>query len=180
MSHYLATSVAESPILYVKVQSGRQIEEARKKRRLTQRDLARELGMGVRWLREIEGGNPRSRLDDHLICAYRLGLSTGHILIPLLFAGQKMSFLRRRGNKRCRFRRSQTPAAQQTRGYRNFRPVSTAAPEGISVPPRKFRPCRPIPTKTLRYNNLIGRRTLYDIGSRFPAQNLNLGPIHLL
>src|SRR3546814_12802961 len=68
------------------------MEEARKKRRLTQRDLARELGMGVRWLREIEGGNPRSRLDDHLVCAYRLGLSTGHILIPLLFAGQKMCF----------------------------------------------------------------------------------------
>ncbi|CAM5610399.1 helix-turn-helix domain-containing protein [Sphingobium scionense] len=94
MSHYLATSVAESPILYVKVQSGRQIEEARKKRRLTQRDLARELGMGVRWLREIEAGNPRARLDDHLLCAYRLGLSTGHILIPLLFAGQRMNFPR--------------------------------------------------------------------------------------
>src|SRR3546814_17046840 len=31
-------------------------------------------------------------LDDHLVCAYRLGLSTGHILIPLLFAGQKMCF----------------------------------------------------------------------------------------
>ena len=92
MSQYLATSVAESPILYVKVQSGRQIEEERKKRRLTQRELARELGMGVRWLREIEGGNPRSRLDDHLACAYRLGLSTGHILIPLLFAGQRMCF----------------------------------------------------------------------------------------
>ena len=92
MSHNLATSVAESPILYVKVQSGRQIEEARKKKRLTQRDLARELGMGVRWLREIEAGNPRSRLDDHLLCAYRLGLSTGHISIPLLFAGQRMCF----------------------------------------------------------------------------------------
>lgn len=51
MSHDLATSVAECPILYVKVQSGRQIEEARKRLRLTQRDLARELGMGVRWLR---------------------------------------------------------------------------------------------------------------------------------
>ena len=58
MSHDLATSVAESPILYVKVQSGRQIEEARKKRRLTQRDLARELGMGVRWLREIISSAP--------------------------------------------------------------------------------------------------------------------------
>ena len=94
MSHDLATSVAECPILYVKVQSGRQIEEARKRLRLTQRDLARELGMGVRWLREIEAGNPRSRLDDHLLCAYRLGLSTGHILIPLLFAGQRMCFPR--------------------------------------------------------------------------------------
>lgn len=94
MSQADATSVAECPLLYVKVQSGRQIEEARKRRRLTQRDLARELGMGVRWLREIEAGNPRSRLDDHLACAYRLGLSTGHILIPLLFAGQKMSFPR--------------------------------------------------------------------------------------
>ncbi|WP_214197803.1 helix-turn-helix domain-containing protein [Novosphingobium profundi] len=94
MSHELATSAAESPILYVKVQSGRRIEEARKKQRLTQQDLARALGMGVRWLREIEGGNPRSRLDDHLRCAYRLGLSTGHILIPLMFAGQRMCFPR--------------------------------------------------------------------------------------
>ncbi|MBT0667397.1 helix-turn-helix domain-containing protein [Novosphingobium profundi] len=70
------------------------MEEARKKQRLTQQDLARALGMGVRWLREIEGGNPRSRLDDHLRCAYRLGLSTGHILIPLMFAGQRMCFPR--------------------------------------------------------------------------------------
>src|SRR3546814_11325933 len=92
MSHYLATSVAESPILYVKVQSGRQIEEARKTRRLTQRDLARELGMGVRWLREIDGGNPRSRLDDHLVCAFRLGLTTGPILHPLLFSRQHLFF----------------------------------------------------------------------------------------
>lgn len=87
-----ATSVAESPLLYVKLHSGRRIEEARKKKRLTQRELAQELGMGVRWLREIEGGNPRSRLEDHLLCAYRLGLSTGHISIPLLFAGQRMNF----------------------------------------------------------------------------------------
>ncbi|WP_426387567.1 helix-turn-helix domain-containing protein [Sphingobium sp. R-21] len=94
MSHEDATSVAEFPLLYIKLQSGRRIEEARKKRRITQSQLARELGMGVRWLREIESGNPRSRLDDHLLCAYRLDLSTGHILIPLLFAGQKMSFPR--------------------------------------------------------------------------------------
>jgi transcriptional regulator with XRE-family HTH domain len=92
MSHDDATSGAEGPLLAVKLQSGRQIEMARKKEGITQRELARELGMGVRWLREIEGGNPRARLEDHLLCAYRLGLSTGHILIPLLFAGQRMTF----------------------------------------------------------------------------------------
>lgn len=48
--------------------------------------------MGVRWLREIESGNPKAKLDDHLRCAYQLGLSTGHILIPLLFRGQQMSY----------------------------------------------------------------------------------------
>jgi transcriptional regulator with XRE-family HTH domain len=83
---------ADRPLSMVKQQSGRQIEVARKKEGITQRQLARELGMGVRWLREIEGGNPKSRLDDHLMCAYRLGLSTGHILIPLLFAGQRMAY----------------------------------------------------------------------------------------
>ena len=92
MSLDCAASVAESPLSYVKLQSGRQIEEARKKEGITQRQLARALGMGVRWLREIESGNPKSKLDDHLLCTYQLGLSTGHILIPLLFAGQRMCF----------------------------------------------------------------------------------------
>lgn len=92
MSLECAASVAESPLSYVKLQSGRQIEKARKKLGLTQRQFARELRMGERWLREIESGNPKSTLDDHLLCAYRLGLSTGHILIPLLFAGQRMSY----------------------------------------------------------------------------------------
>lgn len=92
MSLECAASVADEPLVAVKLHSGRQIEVARKKEGITQRTLARELGMGVRWLREIEGGNPKSRLDDHLLCAYRLGMSTGHILIPLLFAGQRMAF----------------------------------------------------------------------------------------
>lgn len=85
-------SVAETPLAYIKEQSGRRIEEARKREGLTQRALARELGMGVRWLREIESGNPRARLDDHIVCAHRLDLATGHILIPLMFFSQKMSF----------------------------------------------------------------------------------------
>ncbi|WP_404337860.1 helix-turn-helix domain-containing protein [Sphingomonas sp. MMS12-HWE2-04] len=87
-------STAEGPLSEVKEQSGRRIEEVRKREGITQRQLARDLGMGVRWLREIESGNPKARLDDHLRCAYQLGMSTGHILIPLLFAGQKMAFPR--------------------------------------------------------------------------------------
>lgn len=87
-----AASVAEEPLSFIKEQSGRRIEEARKREGLTQRVLAGELAMGVRWLREIESGNPKARLEDHLRCAYRLGLSTGHILIPLMFFSQKMSF----------------------------------------------------------------------------------------
>lgn len=87
-----AASVPESPLSYVKEQSGRQIEEARKREGITQRQLASDLGMGVRWLREIESGNPKSKLDDHLRCTYRLGISSGHILIPLLFASQRMMF----------------------------------------------------------------------------------------
>lgn len=94
MSLLSGQSAAESPLSEVKEQSGRRIEEARKREGITQRQLAKDLGMGVRWLREIESGNPRARLDDHLRCAYQLGMSTGHILIPLLFAGQKMTFPR--------------------------------------------------------------------------------------
>ncbi|WP_447725573.1 helix-turn-helix domain-containing protein [Sphingomonas koreensis] len=89
-----AASVDDGLLSYVKEQSGRRIEEARKREGITQRQLASELNMGVRWLREIESGNPKARLDDHLRCAYRLDISTGHILIPLMFFAQKMSFPR--------------------------------------------------------------------------------------
>lgn len=87
-------SIADGPLSYVKEQSGRRIEEARKREGITQRQLAIALGMGVRWLREIESGNPKARLDDHLRCAYQLGISTGHILIPLMFFAQNMDFPR--------------------------------------------------------------------------------------
>jgi transcriptional regulator with XRE-family HTH domain len=93
MSLKEAASDADAPLLsYVKEQSGRRIEKARKRGGITQSQLAQNLGMGVRWLREIESGNPRSRLDDHLRCTYQLGLSAGHIVIPLLYMGQDMSF----------------------------------------------------------------------------------------
>lgn len=87
-------SIAQDDALlsFVKELSGRRIEVARRRSHITQEKLARTLRMGVRWLREIEGGNPASRLDDHLLCAHKLGLSTGHILLPLLFFGHDMAF----------------------------------------------------------------------------------------
>jgi transcriptional regulator with XRE-family HTH domain len=93
MTLLAAASLPDAPLLsFVKEVSGRRIEEARKRERITQEQFAREMGIGVRWLREIEAGNPSSRLDDHLRCAHRLKLSTGHILIPLLFLGHEMAF----------------------------------------------------------------------------------------
>ena len=81
-------------LAFVKEVSGRRIERARRQAHITQERLARRLRMGARWLREIEGGNPASRLDDHLLCAHELGLSTGHIALPLLFFGHDMAFPR--------------------------------------------------------------------------------------
>lgn len=85
----------DSPVFsLIKEISGKRIEERRRRNRITQTALAHAVGIGVRWLREIEAGNPKSKLDDHFRCAHRLGLSTTHILIPLLFTEHHMSIPR--------------------------------------------------------------------------------------
>ncbi|PZU64574.1 helix-turn-helix domain-containing protein [Sphingobium sp.] len=78
----------------VKTISGRRIEERRRRRRISQEALAADVGIGVRWLREIESGNPKSRFDDHFRCAHALGLSAAHLLIPMLFLEHHMHFPR--------------------------------------------------------------------------------------
>ncbi|MBA4090128.1 MAG: transcriptional regulator [Sphingobium sp.] len=95
MSPDRATALSTSPLLnFVKEISGRRIEQARRRNGMTQAQFAREIGISMRWLREIEAGNPSSRLDDHVVCAQFLRLSTGHIFLPLLFCGQEMEFPR--------------------------------------------------------------------------------------
>jgi transcriptional regulator with XRE-family HTH domain len=95
MSPERAPAVTTSPLLdFVKEMSGRRIEQARRRNGLTQSQFAREVGISMRWLREIEAGNPSSRLDDHVVCAQYLRLSTGHIFLPLLFSSQDMEFPR--------------------------------------------------------------------------------------
>ena len=93
MSLKSAASCPDVPLLsFVKEVSGKRIEEARRRERITQQKLAREIGVSPRWLREVEGGNPASKLDDHLLCSRYLRLPTGHILIPLMFLGHEMAF----------------------------------------------------------------------------------------
>lgn len=78
----------------VKTISGRRIEERRRRQRITQEQLAAVVGIGVRWLREIESGNPKSRFDDHIACSHALGLSAAHLLIPMMFLEHHMQFPR--------------------------------------------------------------------------------------
>lgn len=86
------TSPRASILNLAKELSGRRIEQNRKRQRVTQTQLAGDTGIGVRWLREIEGGNPKSRIDDHLICASRLGISSGQIVIPMLIMEHDMAY----------------------------------------------------------------------------------------
>lgn len=78
----------------VKRISGRRIEEQRRDRRMTQKQLAAQIGISVRWLREVESGSPKSRFDDHMRCADGLGLSGSHLYLPMLFLERKMHFPR--------------------------------------------------------------------------------------
>ncbi|RQW39447.1 helix-turn-helix domain-containing protein [Novosphingobium sp. LASN5T] len=95
MSSQASSQSDEGPILHrIKVTSGWCIEEKRRRSRLSQEALADDVGITVRWLREIEGGNPRATIEDHLRCAASLGLATGYLLILILFVERQMNFPR--------------------------------------------------------------------------------------
>lgn len=74
----------------VKKVSGDRIRDERKRRNVKQADLADGIGVSLRWLREIEAGNPAARLDDHLMATIRLGLPASNIVFPMLFMAQHM------------------------------------------------------------------------------------------
>ncbi|MGD9712451.1 MAG: helix-turn-helix domain-containing protein [Thermomicrobiales bacterium] len=76
----------------MKLLSGKTIEERRRHAHITQQQLARKTGVGIRWIREIESGNPRSTMDQHIKCAIALGLPISYLLVPLLFMENDMSF----------------------------------------------------------------------------------------
>lgn len=78
----------------IKAISGWCIEARRKRDGVTQEQLASQVGIAVRWLREIEGGNPKSSIDGHLRCAQGLGLSPGYLMIAMLFLRHRIRFPR--------------------------------------------------------------------------------------
>lgn len=92
----LHESVASGPdassLAEIKQMSGRRIEDGRKRERLTQTMLAQRVGLGVSWIREIESGNPSTRIDDHLRCSLALQISPSYIFIPLLFMAHGLQF----------------------------------------------------------------------------------------
>lgn len=84
--------VDTSALKDIKKIAGQLIRQERKRRHITQIELAGKMGVSLRWLREIEAGAPVTRIEDHLNAALRLGLSTGHIALPILYMGQRMRF----------------------------------------------------------------------------------------
>lgn len=93
MSREGAAGSRYQPLLgFLKEVSGKRIEEARRRRRITQSRFATQVGFSERWLREVEAGNPASTLDAHIICARYLTLPMGHVLFPLLFFAHDMAY----------------------------------------------------------------------------------------
>jgi transcriptional regulator with XRE-family HTH domain len=81
-----------STLAEIKQMSGRRIEIERRREGLTQSKLAERVGLGVSWIREIESGNPKTRIDDHLRCSAALRMSPSYIFIPLLFMAHGKQF----------------------------------------------------------------------------------------
>jgi Predicted transcriptional regulator len=87
-----ATSSHDALLRQLKEISGRRIEGERRRRFLTQQQFASRLGISVRWLREVESGNPVVKMDDHLLCAAALGLAPSYIFLPLLYGAHGRRF----------------------------------------------------------------------------------------
>lgn len=88
----VASGPDASTLAEIKQMSGRRIEDGRRREGLTQSKLAKRVGLGVSWVREIESGNPRTRIDDHLRCSAALRISPSYIFIPLLFMAHGLQF----------------------------------------------------------------------------------------
>jgi len=76
----------------IKQMSGRRIEDEGRREGLAPWGLAGRVGLGVSWIREIESGNPKTRIDDHLRCGAALRISPSVIFLPMLFRTHDLAF----------------------------------------------------------------------------------------
>lgn len=47
--------------------------------------MGNRIGLGTSWVRQIESGYPRVRLDDHVLCYEFLSISPLAVFLPVLF-----------------------------------------------------------------------------------------------
>lgn len=93
LQNCMASVSGTSALALIKEISGKRIEDERRREGLTQSKLAKRVGLGVSWIREIESGNPRTKIDDHLRCTAALDISPSYIFIPLLFLAHGRPFV---------------------------------------------------------------------------------------
>ena len=55
------------------------VRQQRKMHKLTQRDLADRAGVGIRFIRELEGGKPTLRMDKVNVVLYMFGHRLGAV-----------------------------------------------------------------------------------------------------
>lgn len=77
-----------SPIYLVaaKQMCGKRVELERRRRGMSQVLLGRKAGLGPAWIRQLEGGYPKVRLEDYLACLESFDVSPLALLVPVLFA----------------------------------------------------------------------------------------------
>lgn len=89
----LAQDDKEPPYLpLVKQVSGQRVEAERRRLGISQVALGRRAGLGPTWIRHLEGGYSKVRLEDHLVCLGILGVSPLALLLPILFAAHQRQF----------------------------------------------------------------------------------------
>lgn len=84
----------ETRLAEIKQISGWCLEQRRGQLHIKQEVVASDAGLTSRWVREIEAGNPKAKLDDHFKCAAALDLSAGYMMIPMLFMERNAEFPR--------------------------------------------------------------------------------------
>lgn len=84
----------ETRLAEIKQISGWYLEQRRGQLHIKQEVVASDAGLTSRWVREIEAGNPKAKLDDHLKCAAALDLAAGYMMIPMLFMERNAEFPR--------------------------------------------------------------------------------------